>query len=166
MEMEIYQLPEEIWVAGPRIEQNIDGFKQTIGLYTSVMPTGGKCTRYIRAMPTPLPLPVPEQPVGLSVAELVEDLAHDADFRDAVFKTDEAYFHLLAHIAVLKLKPYLRHSERQSIDPWLIAALKDAVHFIRNRHNMGRGTREEVRLKVLANAQEALAKAEEQGRRG
>lgn len=38
----------------------------------------------------------------------------------------------------------------------LRAALADAVHFLRNRHNMGRGTREERRLSVLANAEEAL----------
>lgn len=56
--------------------------------------------------------------------------------------------------------------KREAINLWLLAALKDAVHFIRNRHNMGRGTREAGRLKVLANAQEALSKAEDQGRRG
>jgi hypothetical protein len=56
--------------------------------------------------------------------------------------------------------------KRESSNPMLMAALKDAVHFIRNRHNMGRGVREERRRAVLANAQEVLAKIEEQGRRG
>lgn len=46
--IDIPEIPDVIWVADPRIDQNINGFKQTIGLYTSVEPTGGKRYRYVR----------------------------------------------------------------------------------------------------------------------
>lgn len=42
-------IPDVIWVADPRVDQNINGFKQTIGLYTSVEPTGGNRYKYVRA---------------------------------------------------------------------------------------------------------------------
>lgn len=61
---------------------------------------------------------------------------------------------------------FVRSTMRESFNPMLMAALKDAVHFIRNRHNTGRGVREENRLAVLANAQEVLSQIEENARRG
>jgi hypothetical protein len=45
----IDELPQHIWAADARIDQRIDSFHQIVGLYTSVAPTGGNSTEYVRA---------------------------------------------------------------------------------------------------------------------
>lgn len=51
----------------------------------------------------------------------------------------------------------------QEREAMLIAALSDAVHFIKTRHNMGRQQREDRRLSILRNAQEVLTSCEYSG---
>lgn len=48
------------------------------------------------------------------------------------------------------------HVEALQREAMLRAALSDAIYFIKNRHNMGRGVREARRLEVMRNVQEVL----------
>lgn len=78
--------------------------------------------------------PAADQPVGLSDAELADNLAHDAEFREAVFEsdkeTDEAYFQRLSDLVVRKLSTCLRpgHRESSSRDSAIYNALWSLRH--------------------------------------
>lgn len=118
----------------------------------------------------------PVQPVALSKWYVVcnDDCSYEGDERDAEavwtlsknpteegWRTDSGYpGYGLTRADAEELANAANSTKRESGNVELIAALQDAVHFIRTRHNMGRVVREERRLAVLKIAQHALSDIE------